>query len=141
VFTRPCCSPNLQRQTFEYGPIMRILIADDNELVRRGIARLLSVDKELEICGEASNSSETLQKADELVPDLILLDISMPGMNGLNTAQLLRQKLPALKILIISQHDSSQLLPRSLEAGAHGCIDKARIATDLLPALRKFFKN
>jgi two-component system response regulator NreC len=120
---------------------MRILIADDNELVRRGIARLLSVDKELEICGEASNSSETLQKADELVPDLILLDISMPGMNGLDTAQLLRQKLPALKILVISQHDSSQLLPRSLEAGAHGCIDKARIATDLLPALRKLFKN
>jgi DNA-binding NarL/FixJ family response regulator len=120
---------------------MRVLIADDNELVRRGTARLLSVEKELEICGEASNSRETLQKPDELMPDLILLDISMPGMNGLNTAQLLRQKLPALKILIISQHDSSQLLPRSLEAGAHGCIDKARIATDLLPALRKLFKN
>ena len=60
----------------------------------------------------------------------------MPGMNGSNTAQLLRQKHPALKILIISQHDANQLLPRSLEAGAHGCIDKARIATDLLPALR-----
>jgi DNA-binding NarL/FixJ family response regulator len=112
---------------------MRVLIADDKELVRRGIARLLSVDKELEIGGEASNSSETLQKADELTPDLILLDISMPGMNGLNMAQLLRQKLPALEVLIISQHDPNQLLPRSPEAGAHGCIDKARIATDSLP--------
>jgi YesN/AraC family two-component response regulator len=89
-------------KNFEYGPIMRVLIADDNELVRRGTARLLSVEKELEICGEASNSRETLQKPDELMPDLILLDISMPGMNGLNTAQLLRQKLPVLKILIIS---------------------------------------
>jgi DNA-binding NarL/FixJ family response regulator len=94
-----------------------------------------------DICGEASNSSETLEKVDELKSDLILLDINMPGMNGSNTAQLLRQKHPALKILIISQHDANQLLPRSLEAGAHGCIDKARIATDLLPALRNLFKN
>lgn len=120
---------------------MKVLIADDNELVRRGIAKLLSGDKELEICGEASNSSETLQKVDELMPDLILLDISMPEMNGLHTAQLLSQTHPKLKILIISQHDANQLLPRSLEAGAHGCIDKARIATDLLPTLKTLFKN
>ena len=120
---------------------MRVLIADDNVLVRRGIAKLLSGDKDLELCGEASNSRETLQKADGLMPDLILLDISMPGMNGLETTQLLRQKHPALKILIISQHDVNQLLPRSLEAGADGCIDKARIATDLLPTLKTLFKN
>lgn len=120
---------------------MRILIADDSSLVRRGIAGLLSGDADLEICGEAADSNETLQKVDELRPDLILLDVSMPGMNGLNTAQLLRQNLPALKILIISQHDPKQLLPRSLEAGAHGCVDKARLATDLLPTLRSLFKN
>jgi two-component system, NarL family, response regulator NreC len=120
---------------------VRILIADDNEMVRRGIAKILSGDAALEVCGEASNSSETLQKADELMPDLILLDVSMRGMNGLETAHLLKQKRPTLKILIISQHDPNQLLPRSLEAGAHGCIDKARIATDLLPTLRNLFKN
>jgi two-component system response regulator NreC len=119
---------------------MRILIADDNQLVRRGIAGLLSGENTCEICGEASNADETLQKADELRPDLILLDVSMPGTDGLNTAQLLKQKFPALKILIISQHDPKQLLPRSLEAGAHGCIDKARISTDLLPTLKKFKK-
>ncbi len=78
---------------------MRVLIADDNELLRRGIAKLLSSDEELEVCGEASNSSETLQKADELLPDLILLDISMPGMNGLNTAKLLRENFLDLKFL------------------------------------------
>ena len=94
---------------------MRILIADDSSLVRRGIAKLLSGDADLEICGEAADSNETLQKVDELRPDLILLDVSMPGMNGLDTAQLLRQNLPALKILIISQHDPHQLLPRSPE--------------------------
>ena len=120
---------------------MRILIADDSSLVRRGIAKLLSGDADLEICGEAADSNETLQKVDELRPDLILLDVSMPGMNGLDTAQLLRQNLPALKILIISQHDPKQLLPRSLEVGAHDCVDKARLFTDLLPTLRSLFKN
>lgn len=120
---------------------MRILIADDSSLVRRGIAGLLSGDADLEICGEAADSNETLQKVDELRPDLILLDVSMPGMSGLDTAQVLRQNLPALKILIISQHDPKQLLPRSLEAGADGCVDKAQLATDLLPTVRSLFKN
>jgi DNA-binding NarL/FixJ family response regulator len=103
---------------------MRVLIAEDNKLVRRDFVGLLAADKEFEVCGEASDSSETLKKVAELRPDLILLDVSMPGTNGLNTARILRQQFPALKILIISQHDSSQLLPRSLEAGAHGCIEK-----------------
>jgi DNA-binding NarL/FixJ family response regulator len=119
---------------------MRVLIADDNKLIRRGIAGILSADKDVEVCGEASNSIETLKRADEMRPDLILLDVSMPGTNGLNTAQLLRQRLPSLKILIISHHDN-QLLPRALEAGAHGCIDKGRIATDLLPTLRSLVKT
>jgi DNA-binding NarL/FixJ family response regulator len=120
---------------------MRILISDDNRSVRSGIAALLSKENLFEICGEAADASETLQKADELRPDLILLDISMPGMNGLDTAQLLSQKLPALKILILSQHDPVRLLPRSLAAGAHGCVDKARMGTDLLPAVRSLFNN
>jgi DNA-binding NarL/FixJ family response regulator len=120
---------------------MRVLIADDNELIRRGIAGLLSAEKDVEICGEASDSTETLKKADELRPDLVLLDVSMPGNNGLQTAQLLSQRLPSLKILIVSQHDPNQLLPRSLEAGAHGCIDKGRIGTDLLLTVRRLFKK
>ena len=70
---------------------MRVLIADDNPLARRGIPRLLSGDKDLQVCGEASDSNETLQKAGELEPDLVLLDVSMPGMNGLDTARLLRE--------------------------------------------------
>jgi DNA-binding NarL/FixJ family response regulator len=120
---------------------IRVLIADDNERVRRGIASLLSSENGWEVCAEASDADETLKKADELRPILILLDVSMPGMNGLNTARLLREKFPEVKILIISQHDPKQLLPRSLEVGAHGCIDKARLAVDLLPTLRNLFKN
>lgn len=73
---------------------MRVLIADDNPLARRRIARLLSGDKDLQVCGEASDSNETLQKTGELEPDLVLLDVSMPGMNGLDTARLLRESEP-----------------------------------------------
>ena len=119
---------------------MRILVADDHEVVRRGIVDLLSQIGH-EVCGEAANSADVIQKASELRPDLILLDVSMPGTNGLEIARILKQKLPQTKILIISQHDPQHLLPRSLEAGADGAVDKARLSRDLLPAIRELEKT
>jgi DNA-binding NarL/FixJ family response regulator len=115
---------------------MRILIADDNQFIRRGIVGLLAHEEGIEVCGEASNSAEAIQKATELQPDMILLDISMPGGNGLETARVLKQKSPQTKILIVSQHDPKQLLSPSIEVGASGCVDKARLAIDLLPTIR-----
>lgn len=116
---------------------MRILIADDNELVRRGIAGLLAEHGGLEVCGEAQDSEGAIQKAVELQPDLVLLDVSMPGTSGLATVRILKQRLPQIKILMISQHDPKQMLERSREAGADGSVDKARLASDLLPAIRE----
>jgi two-component system, NarL family, response regulator NreC len=114
---------------------MRILIADDNQFVRRGIAQLLAQQEGWEVCAEASNSAETIAKTSELHPDLVLLDVSMPGANGLETARVLKQKSPQTKILIVTQHDPKCMLPHSLEMGANGCVDKARLAIDLLPAI------
>ncbi len=116
---------------------MRILIADDNEFIRRGILGLLTRHGGYEVCGEATDSADTIQKASTLHPDLILLDVSMPGTNGLETARIVKEQLPQTKILIISQHDPQQMLLRSLEAGADGSVDKARLSTDLLPAIRE----
>jgi DNA-binding NarL/FixJ family response regulator len=116
--------------------IMRILIADDNDAVRNGVVGLLSSERGWKVCGEARDGSEALQKARELLPDLILLDISMPGMNGLEAARLLRQELPEAKILVISQHDPIQLLPRVVEAGGNGCVDKSRLSTDLVASIK-----
>src|ERR1700687_3221965 len=96
---------------------MGILIADDNDAVRRGVVGLLSSETNWKVCGEARDGSEALQKARELLPDLILLDVSMPGMNGLEVARLLRQDLPEAKILVMSQHDPNHLLPSVGEAG------------------------
>jgi DNA-binding NarL/FixJ family response regulator len=116
---------------------MRILIADDNDAVRRGVVRLLSSQVDWQICGEARDGSEAVEKGRELLPDLILLDISMPGMNGLEAARLLRQELPATKIIVISQHDPEQMLPQVLRAGGDGCVDKGKLGTDLVESIRK----
>ena len=116
---------------------MRILIADDSELVRRGIITLLSEEKRWQVCGEVADGSHAVQKARELLPDLILLDISMPGLNGLEAASLLRQDLPQTKILILSQHDPSYLRSSAAAAGADDCLDKTQLGTDLLAAIRK----
>jgi DNA-binding NarL/FixJ family response regulator len=110
---------------------MRILIADDNPLVRRGVAAILSRLADCDVCGEAANGLEAFQKSRELRPDLILLDISMPGSDGLETARRLRQEFPEINVVIMSHHDPVQILPSVLDVGARGCLDKSRIATDL----------
>jgi len=110
---------------------MRILIADDNRLVRRGVARILSGYAGWEMCAEASDGLDALQKAREFHPDLILIDIQMPGMDGLETSRRLREELPEIKIVIMSHNDADKLLPDARKAGADGCVDKAHIVTDL----------
>jgi len=120
---------------------MRILITDDNELVRHGIARLISTRQSWEVCGEAADGESAILKAREVLPDVILLDISMPGIGGLDAARALRQQIPGVKIVVISQHDPAHLRAGALQAGADACVDKARLGTDLLPVIESFGKN
>jgi two-component system, NarL family, response regulator NreC len=120
---------------------VRILIADDHPSVRRAVARLLSGEPSMEVCGEVANGDEILSRVVELRPDLVLLDVSMPGANGLEVARLLRQQCPLTKIMILSQHDLQHLRPSALEAGADGCVDKAQIVAELLPAIQALFKT
>ena len=115
---------------------MRILVADDNDLVRGAIRSLLAAEADWEICGEASDGASALRNARELQPDLVLLDISMPLATGFQIARSLRQDIPQIKILIISQEDAAQLAPSAFSAGADGCVDKARIARDLVDAIK-----
>ena len=115
---------------------MRILIADDHHLVRRGVGDLLSKEPGWEICGEASDAAQALQKASELNPDLVLLDISMPDGSGLDAARRIRQEIPQIKILMMSHHDATQFERSAIESGADGCIDKARLALDLVDMIR-----
>lgn len=114
---------------------MRILVVDDNVLVRHGVIDILASRKNWEVCAEAQDGEEAIQKVQESRPDVILLDISMPGMNGLEVARAIRQEFADAKILIMSQHDPASLLPSAIQAGANGCVDKSRLATDLLPSI------
>jgi two-component system, NarL family, nitrate/nitrite response regulator NarL len=120
---------------------MRILIADDSAIVRRGMAGLLSAETKWDVCGEAGNGLEALQKARELQPDLVLLDVNLPDINGLEVARRLRLEVPNVKILVISQHDPVQLLPGVIEAGGDGCLDKGRLAADLLGTIEEIHKS
>jgi DNA-binding NarL/FixJ family response regulator len=115
---------------------MRILIADDNQLVRNAVAKLLSQQPGWSVCGEAADAPQTVEKARELRPDVILLDVSMPGASGFDAARSIRRALPQTKILIMSQNDAVRFLPVALEVGADGCLDKARIFGDLVKAIK-----
>ena len=114
---------------------MRILIADDNALIRASVAELLS-DNGWEVCGEAPDAPTAIEKAHALQPDVVLLDISMPGMDGLQLAGILRCELPALRIVIVSNHELGELLPADQKNLADGFVDKTRMATDLPAVIR-----
>jgi DNA-binding NarL/FixJ family response regulator len=116
---------------------MRVLIVDDNELVRRALRDLVSNEAGCAVCGEAADGQQAFEKARELRPDLILLDLSMPATNGFELSKRIREELPSARILIVSQQDADLVLPSALQAGADGCVDKARIVVDLLPVLNK----
>ena len=115
---------------------MRILVADDSDIVRRGIIDILSGEREWDVCGEARNGSEALRKAYELEPDLVLLDVSMPDISGLEITRRLRCELPKAKILVVSQHDPALLLQLVTEAGGDGCLDKSSLGRDLLATIK-----
>ena len=113
---------------------MRILIADDNALIRTGLAEIIA-DNAWEVCGQASNGTETLQQARTLRPDVLLVDISMPGMNGLEIAAAIKREMPEIKVLIVSQHDFDQVLGGARRKLADGFIDKTRVWKDLVPTI------
>lgn len=122
------------------GPL-RILIVDDHELVRRGLRSILVTRPEWEICDEAADGSNAIEKARELKPDVVLLDITMPHVNGLDAARVIRRDVPRAKVIILSQYDESEMRSRAFEAGAQGYISKSDAARQLLIAIESLTSN
>ena len=114
----------------------RILIADDHVLVREGIRALLSLHEDVEVVGEASDGSEAIKLAAKLSPDIILMDISMPGLGGLEATVEIRKTNPEAKILVLSQYDDKEYVSRFLKAGVSGYILKKAVGDDLMTAVR-----
>ncbi len=117
--------------------MIRILIVDDHEVVRRGVRSLLSLEKDIEVCGEAVDGQDAILKAQELLPDFITMDISMPNMNGLEATREIRRIMPAVHILVLSQHDVPEMMQQALNAGANGYVVKSAVSTALVAALER----
>ena len=113
----------------------RILIADDHEVVRQGLRTVLEGQAGWVVCGEASTGREAVSKALDLRPDIVVLDISMPELNGLEATRQIRRVVPA-KILILTVHESDQVVAEVLDAGAHGYVLKTDAGRTLVEAIR-----
>jgi DNA-binding NarL/FixJ family response regulator len=123
-----------ERRNAEMPPI-RILIADDHEIFRRGLRSLLESHAEWEVCGEATDGQEAVEQAKELNPDVVVLDITMPRLNGLQAAQLIRNSAPRSKMVILSQHEPSLMRQAALSAGASAYVTKSEVSRELMIAI------
>jgi len=116
---------------------VRILLVDDHPIVRQGLRTLLEGRSGWEVVGEASDGIEALEKVNTLQPDVVVLDVTMPRMNGLEACRLIQQKPKpsGLEVLFVTQHDSPQMMREALDAGARGYVVKSNAARDLLEAV------
>jgi DNA-binding NarL/FixJ family response regulator len=120
---------------------LRILIADDHELVRRGLIALLQAHEGWEICGEASDGREAVEKAKLLKPDVVILDVGMPNLNGLAATRQLSRQDPHCKIIVLTITDTDQIVQEALDAGARGFVLKSDAARDLVSAVEALQRN
>jgi DNA-binding NarL/FixJ family response regulator len=115
--------------------MVRILIADDHEIVRRAVRGLLARRGDWQICGEAVNGREAVAAAKRLVPDVVVLDISMPELNGLEATSRIHKALPATEILVLTMHQAEDLVTRVIAAGARGYLLKSSVTAHIEAAI------
>jgi PAS domain S-box-containing protein len=116
---------------------MRVLIVDDHQLIRQGIRSLLAEEPGWVVCGEAVDGRDAVTKAKELKPDVIVMDISMPNLNGLQATREIRMAFPQIEVLIVTQHENREMVRQAMLAGAKGYVVKSSLSRDLLQALAK----
>jgi len=112
-----------------------VLVADDHPVVRKGLQSCLSRAGRIRLVGEAADGDEALRKARELKPDVVLMDISMPGMNGLTVTEMLRKELPDMKVLVLSVQRNKDSIFRVIQAGAHGYVSKEAPSEEVVRAI------
>ena len=120
---------------------LRVLVADDHEIVRRGLCSLIEGQPGWKVAAEAADGREAVEKTRELKPDLTVMDISMPSMNGLEATRQIMKDRPESKVLVLTVHDSDPLIREVLDAGARGYVLKADAGRDLVAALEALRRN
>jgi PAS domain S-box-containing protein len=121
--------------------LTRVLIVDDHEIVRVGVRSLLSATPTFDICGDAIDGRDAFEKAKRLKPDVIVMDVSMPNLNGLDATRLIREALPQTEVLILSQHESSEMMRQALGAGALGYVLKSSMSNNLPAAVERVSRH
>ena len=117
--------------------ILRVLVVDDSEVVRRGICQILQSQPNIEIVCEASDGADAVRKVREHRPHVVLLDITMPVMNGFEAARRIKHEFPSTLILVVSQFDSAPFAREAIAAGASAYVVKSNASTQLIPTLRQ----
>jgi two-component system, NarL family, response regulator NreC len=120
---------------------IQILIADDHGVLRAGLRTLLNAEPNLEVIAEASDGNDVLRLASELRPDIVLLDISMPGPGGIEVTRRLKEALPELRVLILTAHEDESLLREAVQAGAAGYIIKRAVESELINAIHSVWRG
>jgi DNA-binding NarL/FixJ family response regulator len=113
----------------------RVLIVDDHAFIRRGVQTILHPYPEWEFCGEAENGKDAIRLADQLKPEVIIMDVSMPGLNGIEATRVIRKTQPGVKIVLLTLHESAELLRSGFRAGATGYLLKTDAEQELVKAL------
>jgi DNA-binding NarL/FixJ family response regulator len=132
---RPALSASEAQRLAKSKRSIRVLIVDDHPVVRKGISACLAQQQHVEVVGEAADGKEALRKIRELAPDIVLLDIKMPHMDGLALTEMLRKEAPKVKVLILSMHSNTDYVLRILQAGASGYVLKGAPPEELVRAI------
>ena len=120
---------------------IKVLVVDDHAIMRDGIRALLGLHDDIEIVGEASEGKEAIEKVRELAPDVVVMDIAMPGMDGLEATRRIRKKSPKVKVLVLTQHDNREYILSAIKAGTTGYVPKRALGSDLVSAIRTVYKG
>ena len=121
--------------------MLRILLADDHDLTRAGVRYLLEKQKDWTVCAEAANGRLAVQLAEEHRPDLAIVDMSMPELNGVETTRQMLKKLPRLKVLIYTMHETERIIIDALDAGASGIVLKSDAGENIVSAVESIYEG